>query len=163
MPHITPAHLHVLVNHIPIIGLPIVALLLAWGLARREDAVVRAALLLTILVAIGTWYTDYTGDDAKHDIRNNTWYNRAVVQRHEHAGDNANIAGIAAGVLAIGALILARGGKPVRRSASAAVLIVLIVASGLAGWAGYQGGKIRHDEFGLTPPPTAPPPTTTPP
>jgi hypothetical protein len=163
MPHITPAHLHVLVNHIPIIGLPIVTLLLAWGLARREDAVMRAALLLTVLVAIGTWYTDFTGDDAKHDIRNNSWYNRAVVQRHEHAGDNANIAGIAAGVLAIGALILARGGKPVRRSAAAAVLVVLIVASGLAGWAGYQGGKIRHDEFGLTPPPIAPAATTTPP
>lgn len=152
MPHITPAHLHVLVNHVPIIGLPLVALLLIWGLARREDPVVRAALLLSVLVAIGTWFTDYTGDGAKHDIKNNSWYNRAVVSRHEEAGDRANIAGIAAGVLALGVLVLARRGKPVRRDGAAVVLVVLIAASGFAAWAGYQGGKIRHDEFGLTPP-----------
>ncbi|HEY3933031.1 MAG TPA: hypothetical protein VGL65_00265 [Gemmatimonadales bacterium] len=155
MPHITPAHLHVLVNHIPIIGLPLVALLLAWGLARREDAVVRVALLAAILIGIGTWFADYTGDGAKHDVRNNAWYNRAVVERHEQAGDRTNIAGIAAGVLALGVLVLARGGKPARRDGAAAVLAVLIVASALAAWAGYQGGKIRHNEFGLTPPPPA--------
>ena len=115
MPHITPAHLHVLVNHIPVVGLPIILLLLAWGLARREDAVVRAALIGTVLLAAGTWFTDYTGDGAKDDIRHLPWANKAVVKAHEDAGDQAELVAIATGVVALATLILARGGRPMRR------------------------------------------------
>ena len=152
MPHITPAHLHVLINHIPIIGSPVIALVLAWGLARREDAVIRAALIGTVLIAAGTWLTNFTGDPAIDDIRHASWFQKPVVDTHEEAGDRANIAGIVAGVAALATLILARGGKPFLRPAVLGVLFALGVAAVLAGWAGWQGGKIRHTEFEVTPP-----------
>jgi hypothetical protein len=151
VPHITPAHLHVLINHIPIIGLPIILLLLAWGLLRREDAVVRAALIGTVLLAVGTWFTDYTGDGAKDDIRHLAWANKAVITAHEDAGDQAEMVAIATGVVALATLVLARGGRPMRRPLLFAVLVLLIGSSALAARAGWRGGKIRHNEFGLTP------------
>jgi hypothetical protein len=155
MPTITPAHVHILVNHIPIIGLPLIALLLLWGLARGQDAVLRAALLGTVLIAAGTWLTDFTGDGAKDDIRHLAWAEKDVITAHEDAGDRANILAIITGVAALGTLVLARGGRPVRRPVATGVLGLLVVSAALAGWAGWQGGKIRHAEFGLTPPPTA--------
>jgi hypothetical protein len=161
MPHITPAHWHVLLNHIPIVGLPIIAALLLWGLARREDAVIRVALIGAILVAAGTWVVDLTGDPANHEIRSAAWYQKPVEHAHEQAGGRANIAAIVAGVAALATLIMARGGKPFKRPAALGVLFLLGVAAVLSGWAGWQGGKIRHSEFGLTAPPTAestPPP-----
>lgn len=152
MPHITPAHLHVLLNHIPIIGLPIIAALLIWGLLRREDAVIRVALIGAVLVALGTWGVDLTGDPAIDDIRDQAWFNRAVVHAHEDAGDKTNILAIVAGVAALGTLVLARGGKPFLRSAASVTLLLIVFAAMCAFWAGWEGGKIRHSEFGLTPP-----------
>ena len=152
MPHITPAHLHVLINHIPVIGLPIMLLLLLWGLARREDAVVRAALIGTVLLAAGTWLTDFTGDGAKDDIRHLAWANKDVITAHEDAGDQAEMLAIATGVVALGTLVLARRGRPMRRPLVLVVLVLLGGSSALAARAAWRGGKIRHDEFGLTPP-----------
>jgi hypothetical protein len=152
MPHITPAHLHVLVNHIPIVGLPVILLLLAWGIARREDAVVRTALIGTVVLAAGTWLADYTGDGAKDDIRHLSWYNKTLVTAHEDAGDQAEMVAIATGVVALATLVLARGGRGLRRSLVLVVLVLLAGSSVLAARAGWRGGKIRHNEFGLTPP-----------
>jgi hypothetical protein len=151
MPHITPAHLHVLLNHIPIVGLPIMAALLIWGLLRREDAVIRVALIGTIIVAIGTWGVDFTGDPAIDDIRHADWFQREVVHTHEEAGDKTNILAIVAGVAALATLVVARGGKPISRPLTFVTLLLLIFAAMCAAWAGWEGGKIRHNEFGNTP------------
>lgn len=159
MPHITPAHLHVLLNHIPIIGLPIMAALLIWGLVRREDAVIRVALIGTIIVALGTWGVDLTGDPAIDDIRHADWYQRQVVHTHEEAGDKTNILAIVAGVAALATLVIARGGKPIARTIAFVTLMLLVAAAIAAAWAGWEGGKIRHTEFELTPAVAARPPS----
>lgn len=151
MPHITPAHWHVLLNHIPIIGLPVIAGLLLWGLARREDAVIRAALIGAVLVAAGTWVVDLTGDPANHDIRGASWYQKSVEHAHEDAGDKANILAIVAGVAALATLVIARGGRPFSQPVAFVTLLLIVFAAMCAAWAGWEGGKIRHSEFGLPP------------
>ena len=158
MPHITPAHLHVLINHIPIIGLPIIAALLLWGIARREDAVIRAALIGTVLIAAGTFVVNLTGDAAKDDIRDTPWFRKEVMKVHEDAGDKTNILAIVAGVAALATLVKSRGGKPFSRPFAFVTLFLIVFAAMCAGWAGWEGGKIRHTEFGTTlPPATASP------
>lgn len=155
MPHITPAHLHVLLNHIPVIGLPVMAILLAWGLVRKEEAVIRAALLGAIVIAIGTFIVNLTGDPAIDDIRHLPWFQKSVVRAHEDAGDKTNYLAIVAGVAALVTLVMSRGGKMISRKLALLSLGLLVFAAMCAAWAGWEGGKIRHDEFGTTPPPTA--------
>ncbi|MGH7583017.1 MAG: hypothetical protein ACREL5_07330 [Gemmatimonadales bacterium] len=158
MPYISPAHWHVLVNHLPIIGMPFAMVLLAWGLFLKQEQVVRVALLAIVLVAISAWVTDTLGDGAKHQIRDLPWANREVIQAHEDAGDKANIVSLVTGAAALVTLVLARKGKPVRRGFASGVLVLTLVSTGFLSYAGWQGGKIRHVEFGNTP--TAQPPTT---
>ncbi len=155
MPHITPAHWHVIINHLPLVGVPVAAMLLIWGLLRHEEAVIRVALLAAILGALSAWLTDYTGDGAKHDIRGEPWATRTVISQHEEAGDNAMIISLVAGAAALGTLVMARKGRPVPPWAAVGVVVLLLAASGFLAWAGWQGGKIRHTEFGLTPSPPA--------
>lgn len=155
MPHITPAHLHVLLNHIPIIGLPIMAILLVWGLTRREEAVIRIALIGTVVLAACTWGVTLTGDPAIDDIREAPWFQKEVVERHEAAGDKTNILAIVAAVGALATLVMARGGKLFSRRMAFLTLALLVFAAMCAGWAGWEGGEIRHTEFGETPPRTA--------
>ena len=150
MPHITPAHLHVLLNHIPIIGLPVVAGFLVWGLARREDAVIRAALIGAMLIAVGTFVVNLTGDPAIDDIRHLPWFEREVVRQHEAAGDKTNILAIVAGVGALATLVMARRGKPFSRPVAFVTLFLIAFAAMCAAWAGWEGGKIRHTEFDTT-------------
>lgn len=158
MPIITAAHWHILLNHVPIIGVPLVALLLAWGLMRREEANIRAALYGTVLLAFATFVVDQTGDKAKADIRDQAWANRDLIHGHEEAADKALFAGITVGVLALGTLVLSRGGKPVRRDAALVVLAGLGATAVILAWTAWEGGKIRHSEFGLG----APTPVVTP-
>ena len=154
MPLITPAHLHVLLNHWPIIGIPLVALLLAWGLFRHQDAVIRAALYGAMLMAVGTFVADQTGDRAKDNIEHEVWANRDVIHTHEEAADYANIAGLATGLAALVLLVMARGGKPISRGSAVGILVLLLFSATIMGRTGWLGGKIRHSEFQVTSPPT---------
>ena len=48
------AHLHLALNHVPVIGLPIVLLLLAWAIVRRSAELLKASFGLIILLAVVT-------------------------------------------------------------------------------------------------------------
>lgn len=152
MPFISPAHLHVLVNHLPIIGMPLVALLLLWGIVRRQDLIIRVALCGTILMAGGSVLADLTGDGAKDNIEHETWANRDVIHEHEDAAEFANIAAIVTGAAALILLVMARGGKPMHRAGAMAVLLALAVTGAAMARTGWEGGKIRHSEFQATAP-----------
>ena len=149
---INAPHWHVLLNHIPIIGVPMVAILLAWGLAKANDAMIRLALIATVAMAGAAWLADTTGgkaEDALDDAKV-TWFSEDRIHDHEEAGEKAEIAAIVTGVLALGTLVLARGGKPLNRLATRGVLLGLGTSAVLLAWTGWEGGKIRHDEFGMS-------------
>lgn len=156
---INAAHWHVLLNHIPIIGLPMVALLLAWGVARANDAVIRLALIATVLMGAATWVVVLTGTSAAEEVKaaKYAWVKRDVIEEHEEAGEKAEIAAIVTGVLALTVLVIARGGKPPHRRATLGVLLGLGISAVLLGWTGWEGGGIRHDEFVANPTAAQPP------
>src|SRR5664279_1692885 len=147
MPLITPAHWHVLLNHLPIMGVPLVALLLCWGLLRHHDVVIRAALYGAILMAAGSFVADQTGDGAKNNIEHEAWVNRDLIRAHENAADYANTAALVTGALALVVLVMARGGKPVRFAGAIVVLLALLVTAAAMARTAWEGVKIRHSEF----------------
>lgn len=161
MPTINAAHWHLLLNHIPIVGVPLVAVVLVWGLARAQEALVRIALVGAVAMAAAAWLADTTGEPAEHEIKDAkyAWVDRRLIHEHEEAAEKAGLAAYLTGALALGTLVLARGGKPPHRGAASAVLLGLGITTALLTWTAWEGGKIRHDEFGLTPgATTAPPP-----
>jgi hypothetical protein len=60
----TWAHLHLALNHVPVVGLPLL-LLLAWGLARRSPEVTRASFALLVLLALITIVVQLTQSPPK--------------------------------------------------------------------------------------------------
>lgn len=151
---INAPHWHMLLNHIPIIGVPMVVILLGWGLAKANDAMIRLALIATVAMAGAAWLADTTGGRAEEALEDAkvTWFSEDRIHEHEEAGEKAEIAAIVTGVLALGTLVLARGGKSPNRWATRGVLLGLGTSAVLLAWTGWEGGKIRHDEFGLTAP-----------
>lgn len=149
---INAAHWHALLNHIPVIGIPMVAILLVWGIAKANEAMVRLALLATVAMAALTWVVDQTGGKAEDEVKDAklAWVSRPLVEAHEEAAEKAEIAAIVSGVLALGVLVMARGGKPPHRAATYGVLLGLGATATLLALTAWKGGDIRHDEFGIS-------------
>ncbi|MEO5824451.1 MAG: hypothetical protein ABIR59_01035 [Gemmatimonadales bacterium] len=139
------AWLHLMTNHIPVLGLPIAAMALVWGVVRRHDAVIRLALFGTVLLGPLTALVAWSGDGAEHVIEDTPWASRTRIHNHEEAGDNARVAALVAAAGALVVLVMARR-REISRGGTIAVLVAAIVASGTAGYAAFEGGEIRHDE-----------------
>jgi hypothetical protein len=139
-------HLHLLTNHIPVLGSMFGLALLAWGLIRRDASLVKTALGGLVLVGLATIAIYFTGEPAEHAIRNLPDFSREYAHDHEEA---AELATIAFGLFALlGAAILWRArGRPMRTREGVLSLIGAIIVSVMMGNAAFIGGRIRHTEI----------------
>jgi hypothetical protein len=143
----TAIHAHLVLNHFPLIGALLVALLLAWGLLRRSADVVRAALGLTVLLAVLTYPVVLSGESAEELAEDRSWAEEQRIHDHEELGEKALVAMLVTGGIALVALWTVRGERGARRVGPAITLAGLVVSGGLLVWTAWAGGQIRHDEI----------------
>lgn len=140
------AHLHLLLNHFPVIGVLIALAILAAGWAWRNDVLVRTGLWLFAALAAVALIVFLTGEPAEDLVKNTPGFSDTLAERHE---DAALAALIALGVFGIGALgVLFRfRRRRIPRGVSAAALLLALVPTALMGWTANLGGQIRHTEI----------------
>ena len=137
---------HLALNHFPIIGVLLTIPLLAWGLARRSRDLVRAALGLTVLLAVITYPVVLSGESAEELIEDRAWASEAIIHEHEERGEKTLILMLVTGAVAAFGLWRLRGDRADRLVPSI-TLGMLVVSSALLGWTALKGGEIRHDEI----------------
>jgi hypothetical protein len=142
-----PAHLHLMINHLPVIATPLVGLLLLWGLIRRSREVTRVAAGAAVIVAALSYPVFLTGEPAEDRVEDSPWLQERRVHDHEERAEAALIAVLVTGVLAAVALWQSRGGQQVPRATAGITLAGLALSAGLFGWTALAGGRIRHDEI----------------
>lgn len=141
------AHLHLILNHLPVVGSVFALLLLTWGFVRRSDELKRASLDAAILVALLTIPTYLTGEPAWEDIMDVPGDNDAFVESHQRAAGFAFGASALTGIIAIITLVLGRKQRPLPSGLTTVVLILLLATSAMMGWVSNLGGMIRHTEI----------------
>lgn len=141
------AHLHLLVNHVPILGTFFGLALLLLGWVRRSDDVLRAAWLALIVTALAALPAYFSGEPAEKAVKGRPEVSEPTIERHEEAAQVALVALGVAGVACLAALIAARGRQRPARGFVVATLVLALVAGGLMGYAGNLGGQIRHAEI----------------
>ena len=144
---ITAAHLHLLLNHLPVVGSLFALGLLAWGLWRRSDVLQRAALGAAVIVAMATIPTYLTGEPAWEDIMDVPGENDPFILAHQFVAGFAFGASVLTGIMAIVALVKGRKGNPLPVRLTTVVLLLLLVTTGLMGYVANLGGRIRHTEI----------------
>jgi hypothetical protein len=163
---LSPLHLHLMLNHLPVYGPLFVALLLGWGLTRRSREGVRFGLWLTVLLALATIPVDLTGEPAEHQLRRFApQVERRIIHEHEESGERALYAVLATGAVAAFALWATRRRAGMQESGipgplPLVVLGCLLVSFAMFAYAALLGGQIRHTE--LRAPSTVVPPAATP-
>lgn len=140
------AHLHLLLNHVPILGAVAAAGLLTLAFLVRREALTRAALW-TLAVAGVVAVPVYLSGEQAEDIVEELGAPHAVIEPHEEA---ALITVIVLGVLglgAIGALWWISHRRTVPRWLTGTAWVLAAVGAVLAGRTAYLGGQIRHSEI----------------
>ena len=157
---LSPLHLHLMLNHVPVLGTIAVALVLGIGLVRRSREIVRLGLVLTVLASLLTVPVYLTGDPAEHALREfDPSVDRKLIHEHEEKAEIGFIAVLATGALALGALWWGRAPDDTRRGAPALVCAALLVCFGLFAVAALEGGRIRHPELQASRAASAPAPS----
>lgn len=141
----TGTHLHLLVNHLPIIGAFFALTLLAASMMYGRDVLQRTALVVLIFVGISATAAKFTGDPAEDGVRGKPGVTRAAIHEHEEMADKAFLVAAALGLFSVGALIRFRS-SPLPRAAVMTALAGTAVVCGLMAYTGLLGGQIRHTE-----------------
>jgi len=139
-------HLHLLLNHFPVIGALIAIGLLAVAILKRNSAVAKASLgLFAILGGIAVMVF-FTGEPAEEAIEKLPGFSEAITEKHEETALAATIALASLGAFSIGILTWFRR-KDVPRWLTLGTLMLSLVSGTLMGYTAFLGGQVRHTEL----------------
>ncbi len=140
------AHVHLIVNHLPVILVPTSIALLVFARARRSAEVTNAGLVLLVVTSLIGGGVFLTGEPAEHAVEGVAGITEASIEAHEDAALAAALATGLAGVLALATLVVSRT-RPAPAGLLIATVVVALAASGLMARAANLGGLIRHSEI----------------
>jgi uncharacterized membrane protein len=140
-------HLHLLLNHFPIIGTLIGSGLLLWGILRKQNNLKSAGAAVLFVMAVIAIPVYTTGEPAEESVENLPGVSDAMIELHESAATIAIwLLGIT-GFLSLAALVMDFR----KKTAAGFIFIVSFVLSVISFAAmartGYYGGQIRHTEI----------------
>jgi len=139
-------HLHLLLNHLPVVGTLIGTLLLAVALLRRSDELGRVSLGLFALLGVIALAVYLTGEPAEDAVEKLPGFSHGVVDRHQDAALVATIVVGLVGTFALASLLFYR-----RRALPRWVTVLgfgaALVASSAMAYTANLGGQIRHTEI----------------
>lgn len=141
------AHLHLLINHIPVLGTVFGTLLLIFGMAKKNEAIKRVSLGIFVIIAVATVPVYFTGEPAEEIVEHLPGVEEPIIEEHEEAVLISFIAVGILGIAAIGVLWRYRHADTIPKRFVITGLILSIVVFALMAWTADLGGKIRHSEI----------------
>ncbi|MBL6764743.1 MAG: hypothetical protein ISQ14_07295 [Verrucomicrobiae bacterium] len=146
-------HLHLALNHVPVMGSLFVGLLMVIAVVRRSEEMKRVALGWLVGLMLVSVPIKFTGDYAAPKAQGLPGVEPGLVERHETAADQATTAIFLAGIVAGIALFMGRKGRPVPSWAFVTALILTLVTFGMMARTANSGGELRHPEIRSLPDP----------
>ena len=140
-------HLHLALNHVPVLGTLFVGLLLVAALIRNSEELKRCSLIGFVALALVSIPIKFTGDFANEKLVGDSWLVAERVTAHEQAADQATTGMFLLGLAAAFALWQGRGSRPIAQATLWTVLLLSLVTFLLMIRTANLGGEIRHEEI----------------
>ena len=141
------AHIHLIVTHLPVLGIVFATALLGFGLWRNSRPVQQTALTVFVLVGLAAGAAFLTGEGAEEAVEETLAGGDAIIERHEEAAQvGLAVAGFG-GALALLTMAIGRRGRALPRGMVVASLLVGLVGTGVLTWVANLGGQIGHPEI----------------
>lgn len=140
-------HLHLALNHQPII-LPVAGLIvLLTGIFTRSGIVKRTAYLLFIIAAVSAAFAVYTGEGAEEIAENIPEISKNYISEHEETAETFALMSYVLGGLALLGFWTEYSRRSFSNILSYIILLFTLVVLFFAKNTGTSGGEIRHPEI----------------
>lgn len=151
MNDISLAHVHLMLVHVPVIGIPIGLILLCYGLMKTSSQIRGIALALIAVTAVAAIPAYLTGESAEEVVENRAGVSENTIEAHEEAAELTFVIVQILGAISIISLIAGGRLVPLKQWTDRSVLLFAIIASLLLVRTANLGGRIGHPEvFGTT-------------
>jgi len=141
------AHLHMVVNHFPIIGTIFGFGILIVGLVLKNKTVINTSYLLFIIAAIFGAISMGTGEGAEEIVENMPNIGGQIIHEHEELAEKLAIVLYVLAVFSLLGLYLNIKNSTKAKLLSFIIVGIAIVAIVLVQKVGTSGGEIRHTEI----------------
>lgn len=139
-------HLHLLLNHFPIIGTLIGTVFLLYGIWKGNLSIQQISLTTILLMALIAIPVFLTGEPAEESVENLPGVIKSIIEAHEEASEIAFWTLIAAGFVSLVSLVMQKLQNKIAKTFVALSFLLSVITSGLMIRTGYLGGQIRHTE-----------------
>lgn len=141
------AHVHLILNHFPVIGTGIVVFILIYGVFSNNEKIKKIGLMMTVLISLITIPVFISGDNAKGIVKGMEGIVEENIDPHEDFAKNSFIAMEIVGGIALVSLLLSRRSKPIPIWNAIIVLLLLVAVNAMMIYTAHLGGKITHSEI----------------
>jgi uncharacterized membrane protein len=141
------AHLHLVVNHFPIIGTILGLGILITGMILKNNSVKNTAYILFIVAAVFAAFSMGTGEGAEELVKDMPTVGKQIIHEHEEMAEKLAIVLYVLGVVSLVGLFLSYIKNAKANLVSYVVLVVAIIGVFFAQQTGTTGGEIRHTEI----------------
>lgn len=140
-------HLHLVLNHVPVIGAVFVLLVLLLAFWKRSSEMGRLALGMLVVIGFVSAFVFLTGEPAEEAVENLAGVSESAIHLHEDAATVALVLSGVLGLLSVGFLWWYQR-REIPRVVLGTALIAVLALTGTMGWTANLGGRIRHTEIG---------------
>lgn len=155
---LSSAQVHLLLNHVPVLGTIFGLALLLFALLWRKEETLKVTLGVFVVIGVAAVIVQLTGEAAEEMVEGLASFSDAAQERHEDVAAWATIATGALGVAALAGIVTFHRRSPPAWF-RAFILVLAVAASSLMAWTAHLGGQVMHAELrppGSLEPPEAP-------
>ncbi|PKL78444.1 MAG: hypothetical protein CVV27_03310 [Candidatus Melainabacteria bacterium HGW-Melainabacteria-1] len=142
-----PTHLHLMLTHVPVVGSLLATAVLAFGLLRGQQEVIRISFYLFVFSAIVALPVYFSGEGAEEAVEHLAGVSEALIEDHEHLAKVAMLLLQGLGVAAIGGLIWSFRATRLPLWYASFIALLALVNGGVLARTANLGGQIRHSEI----------------
>jgi hypothetical protein len=141
-------HVHLLVNHLPVIGTVVLLSLLIYAVAYGKTALIETTLTAFALLAVAGVGVYLTGEPAEGVAERMPSFSDALLESHEEAALVATILLAALGAVALGGVVaFRRRAQAIPTWFARLALVLATVATCAMGYTAWRGGQLGHPEI----------------
>lgn len=142
------AHYHLMINHIPLVGMISGVCLMFVGLITKNEVLKKSSFYFYVVSAILLVPTYTTGGGAEKVLKAfMPGMTTDPVEQHEEMAMIALGSAGFLGLISLVCIFISWGQKPVKNVIAIVIAVISIAVITLTGYTAYLGGKIRHPEI----------------
>ena len=141
------AHLHLLVNHFPIIGMIFGFGILIAGILFKNNTIINVSYVIFIVVAFFAFISMFSGEGAEDLVEDLPNVGKQIIHEHEEFAEKLAVVLYILGAVSLFGLYANLKNHSKAKLTSYLALVIAIVGIVLAKSVGTSGGKIRHTEI----------------